>query len=51
MHWGYKFTNVQEMITHLVYIDDIKLFAKKEKNEDSRDKQRLYSRDIERNLA
>ena len=31
MHWGYKFTKLQEKINHLIYMHDIKLFARNEK--------------------
>ena len=28
---GYKFTKSQEKVSHLIYMDDIKLFAKNKK--------------------
>ena len=30
--WGYKFSKSQKNINHLIYIDDLKKFAKNEKN-------------------
>ena len=44
---GYKFTKTQEKINHLMYMDDIKLFAKKEKElEKIIQAVRIYSQDI-----
>ena len=31
---GYLFTNLKEKINHLMYMDDIKIFASYEKNEE-----------------
>ena len=33
MHWGLQFSKSQEKINYLMFMDDIKLFAKKKKNE------------------
>ena len=35
-YWGgYKFTKLQEKINHLIYIDDIKIFAKNKKHQET----------------
>ena len=44
---GYKLNRLQEKINHLMYVDDIKLFAKKEKElEALMHAVRIYSQDI-----
>ena len=44
---GYKLSRSQEKINHLMYIDDIKLFAKKEKEMETLiHAVRIYSQDI-----
>ena len=44
---GYKLCKLQEKINHLMYMDDIKLFAKKEKEQETLIHAiRIYSRDI-----
>ena len=44
---GYKLTKSQEKINHLMYMDDIKLFAKNEKEfETLIQTERIYSQDI-----
>ena len=44
---GYKLSRSQEKINHLMYMDDIKLFAKNEKNlENLINSVRIYSQDI-----
>ena len=44
---GYKFSKSQEKINHLMYLDDIKLFAKNEKElETLIHAVRIYSQDI-----
>ena len=44
---GYKLSKSQEKITHLMYIDDIKLFVKNEKElENPIHRVRIYSQDI-----
>ena len=44
---GYKLSRSQEKITHLMYIDDIKLFAKNEKELETLILAvRIYSQDI-----
>ena len=44
---GYKFTNSQEKINHLMYMDDIKIFAKNEKELETLVQTiRIYSQDI-----
>ena len=44
---GYKLTNSQEKINHLMYMDNFKLFAKKEKESESLIKAVIkYSQDI-----
>ena len=44
---GYKLTRSQEKISHLMYMDDIKLFAKNEKElETLIHAVRIYSRDL-----
>ena len=45
---GYKFTKLQENINHFVYMDDIKIFVKNEKEMKTHiQKIRIYSQDIE----
>ena len=47
MYRGYKFTKLQKRINHLMYIDDIKLFAKNEKELETLIQTiRIYSQDI-----
>ena len=44
---GYKFTKLQEKIRHLMYMDDIKLLAKNEKELETQIQAvRIYSQDI-----
>ena len=44
---GYKLTRSQEKINHLMYMDDIKLFAKKEKERETlKHTVRIYSQNI-----
>ena len=44
---GYKLSRTQEKINHLMYMDDIKLFAKNEKElETLIDAVRIYSQDL-----
>ena len=43
----YKFTKSQEKINHLIYVDNIKIFAKKDKElETIIQALRIYSKDI-----
>ena len=47
MYRGKKFTNSQEKINHLMYMDDIKMFAKNEKELETLVQTiRIYSQDI-----
>ena len=47
MHRGYKFDNSQEKINQLMYIDDIKMFTKEEKEVGSLiQTMRIYRLDI-----
>ena len=49
---GYKFTKSQEKISHIVYMDNIKLFGKNEKERETLIQTiRIYSQDIGKNLA
>ena len=49
---GCKLSKSQEKINHLMYMDDIKLFAKNEKElETLIQTVRIYSQDMEWNLA
>ena len=49
---GYKLSRSQEKMNHLMYMDDIKLFAKNEKElETLIHTVRIYSEDIGWNLA
>ena len=49
---GYKLSRSQEKINHLMCMDDIKLFAKNEKEQETLiHAVRIYSQDIEWNLA
>ena len=44
---GYKFSRLQEKINHLMYMDDIKLFAKNEKELETHiHTVRIYSQNI-----
>ena len=54
MPMGYKFTKSQKKINNLMYMDDIKLFAKKKKKKEKNEKESktviqtivMYSQDI-----
>ena len=47
MTGGYKFTKSQEKINYLMYINDIKTFAKNEKEQETLIQAiRIYNRDI-----
>ena len=46
MHWGYKFTKSPEKINYIMYMNDIKLFAKNEKGLEILIQTRIYSHDI-----
>ena len=48
---GYKLNKLQQKINHLMYIDDIKLFVKNEKESETLiDAVRIYSQDIEMDI-
>ena len=47
MHWRYTFSKLLEKINHQMYMDDIKLFTKSEKELDTLiQTMRMYSQDI-----